>query len=255
MGLGIMFPGQGARVDGATPERTRDAQLAVLIASLRAWDRVRDDVDVACFAGHSLGQVTALIAAEVLSFEDGMRFALARADATQEAADRRPGRMAAVLGAAADEVDAACAVAPDACWRANDNAPGQVVIAGTPEGVTTAAAAVRHGKVVPLAVGGAFHTPLMQEAVDALRPILARLPFEEGRAPVVSNGDARPYREADGWRRRLADHLVQPVQWRASLEAMARLGVDGLLAVGPDGGLAGMARRTVPSLPVESVSR
>lgn len=254
MGLGIMFPGQGARVDGVAPERTRDAQLAVLTASLRAWEQLRDVVDVTCFAGHSLGQVTALIAAEVLSVEDGMRFAVERADATQVAADRRPGRMAAVLGADDDDVDAACAAASGRCWRANENAPGQVVIAGTPAGVATAADALRRGKVLPLPVGAAFHTPLMQEAVDALRPTLARLPLRAGRAPVIANGDARPYREAEGWRTRLADHLVEPVQWRASLEAMAELGVDGLLAVGPDGGLVGMAERTVPALPVEAAT-
>lgn len=251
MGLGIVFPGQGARVEGVPTERTRDAQLAVLTASLSAWERVRHDVDASCFAGHSLGQVTALIAAGVLSVEDGMRFAVERAEATQAAADRRPGRMAAVLGADDADVDAACAAAPGACWRANENAPGQVVIAGTPAGVAAASAAVRTGKVVPLAVDGAFHTPLMQPAVDALRPTLAALPVRRGRAPVVSNGDGLPHEDGDGWRARLAAHLVEPVQWRTSLETMAKLGVDGLLAVGPDGGLAGMARRTVPALPVE----
>jgi [acyl-carrier-protein] S-malonyltransferase len=290
MAVGILFPGQGAQASdmgapwrahrawdavvgraedvvgtslapllvGPAPERTRDAQLSVLLASLLAWEVVRAEVDdVACFAGHSLGQVTALIAAGALSFDDGIRFALQRADATQAAADARPGRMAALLGATDDQVATACAAAPDACWIANDNAPGQVVIAGTPAGLELAVEAARAAgvrKVLPLNVGGAFHTPLMDDARAALVPALAALSFGAGTAPVVSNGDAAPYADGDGWRARLADHLVQPVRWRACLETMAGLGVDSLIEVGPGAALAGMAKRTVPDIPVRNVS-
>lgn len=290
MGVGVVFPGQGAQAAdmgapwrthavwdavvgraeaavgaslehllvGPPAERTREAQLSVLLASLMAWEAVRDDIgEVTCFAGHSLGQVTALIAAGVLGFEDGVRFALQRADATQAAADRRPGRMAALLGADDDQVDAACAAAPDACWPANDNAPGQVVVAGTPEGLASAVAAARAAgvrKILPLNVGGAFHTPLMEEARQALVPVLVDLAFEAGSAPVVSNGDGVPYDDGDGWRGRLADHLVQPVRWRACLETIAGLGVSSLIEVGPGVALAGMAKRTVPHIPVRNVS-
>ena len=290
MGVGIVFPGQGAQsadmgvawrahpawaavvgraeavldrsleplLVGPAPDRTREAQLSVLLASLLAWEAVRPEVDeVTCLAGHSLGQVTALIASGALTFEDGIRFALQRADATQAAADARPGRMAALLGADDAHVEAACAAAPDACWTANDNAPGQVVIAGTPDGVEAAvdaakAAGVR--KVMPLKVGGAFHTPLMDAARAELVPVLDALSFAPGTAPVVSNGDARPYADGDGWRVRLADHLVQPVRWRASLEAIAALGVTELIEVGPGAALAGMAKRTIPHVPVRNVS-
>lgn len=243
---------------GPAPDRTREAQLSVLLASLLAWEVVRPTIDeVTCFAGHSLGQITALVASGALSFEDGIRFALLRADATQAAADNRPGRMAALLGADDAQVAAACAAAPEACWTANDNAPGQVVIAGTPEGVEAAVESARAAgvrKVMPLKVGGAFHTPLMDEARAALVPVLAELPFRQGTAPVVSNGDARPYADGDGWRQRLADHLVQPVRWRSSLETIAGLGVDSLIEVGPGAALAGMAKRTVPHVPVRNVS-
>lgn len=290
MGVGIVFPGQGAQAAdmgapwrahpawdavvgraevavgaplehllvGPPAERTREAQLSVLLTSLMAWEAVRHDVgEVTCFAGHSLGQVTALIAAGALDFEDGVRFALQRADATQAAADRRPGRMAALLGADDAQVAAACAAAPDACWPANDNAPGQVVIAGTPEGLATAVDAARAAgvrKILALNVGGAFHTPLMEEARQALAPVLAELSLDAGSAPVVSNGDGMPYADGEGWRSRLADHLVQPVRWRACLETIAGLGVSSLIEVGPGAALAGMAKRTVPHVPVRNVS-
>lgn len=290
MGVGIVFPGQGAQAAdmgapwrahpawdavvgraeavvgaplehllvGPPAERTREAQLSVLLTSLMAWEAVRDEVGaVTCFAGHSLGQVTALIAAGALDFEDGVRFALQRADATQAAADRRPGRMAALLGADDAQVEAACAAAPDACWPANDNAPGQVVIAGTPEGLAAAVDAARAAgvrKIMALNVGGAFHTPLMEEARQALAPVLAELSLAAGSAPVVSNGDGMPYADGEGWRSRLADHLVQPVRWRACLETIAGLGVSSLIEVGPGAALAGMAKRTVPHVPVRNVS-
>ena len=116
--------------------RTRDAQLAVLLTSLVAWEAIRDQIDQpVAFAGHSLGQVTALIASGALSLEAGVRFAARRAELTQAAADAHPGRMAALLGATLEQAEAACEAAPDGCWIANDNAPGQVVIAGTPDGV------------------------------------------------------------------------------------------------------------------------
>src|SRR5688500_14166045 len=289
MGVGIVFPGQGAQhagmgepwrthpawsavveraehvleepvgevLLGDSPARTRDAQLAVLLTSLLAWEAVRDRVgDVTAFAGHSLGQVSALIASGVLAFEDGVRFALARADATQAAADKAPGGMAALLGVTEAQVDAACAAAPGACFMANDNAPGQVVIAGTVEGLDAgieASKAAGARKVMLLRVGGAFHTPLMDEARHALRPLLQELPMAAPSAPVVGNGDAVPHVDAD-WSDRLADHLVQPVRWRQSLETMARLGVDSLIEVGPGTTLAGMAKRTIPEVPVRNVA-
>ena len=143
--------------------RTREAQLAVLLTSLVVWEAMQPlpEVPVA-FAGHSLGQVTALIAAGVLPLEVGVRFAARRAELTQAAADRHPGRMAALLGATPEQAEAACAAAPDACWIANDNAPGQIVIAGTPDGVDTASARAKEvgvKRATPLKVGGAFHTP------------------------------------------------------------------------------------------------
>jgi [acyl-carrier-protein] S-malonyltransferase len=237
--------------------RTRDAQLAVLLASLLAWEAVRPRLDgpPVAFAGHSLGQITALIAAGALSLEDGVRLAAVRADCTQAAADARPGRMAALIGADLGQAEQACAGVE--AWVANDNAPGQVVVGGTPDGVDAAVARARGlgvRRAVALNVGAAFHTPLMAPAAAALGPQLEATPFAIPTAPVVSNVDAEPYAGADGWAGRLAAQLVAPVRWRASMEKMASMGADTFLEVGPGSVLAGLARRTVPAVTTRGIA-
>lgn len=229
--------------------RTREAQLSVLLVSLVAWESVREQLEApVAFAGHSLGQITALIASGALTLEDGVALAAARADCTQAAADAAPGRMAALIGVDVDAAEQACA-GLDA-WVANDNAPGQVVIGGSAEGLDAATA--RAGdlgvrRVVRLNVGAAFHTPRMQAAADALAPFLATTPFRAPSAPVVSNADAEPYAGADGWASRLADHLISPVRWRSSMETLVDLGADTFYEVGPGSVLTGLAKRTVDS--------
>jgi [acyl-carrier-protein] S-malonyltransferase len=227
--------------------RTRDAQLAVLLASLMAWEAVRDRIEApVAFAGHSLGQITALIASGALSLEDGVRLAVARADATQAAADATPGRMAALIGADFDTAEKACTDAE--AWVANDNAPGQVVIGGTAEGVEAASA--RAGdlgvrRVIALNVGAAFHTPMMQAAADALAPVLAATAFQAPVAPVVCNTDAQPHAGPGGWPDRLREHLISPVRWRSTVETLVGMGSDTFVEVGPGKVLAGLAKRTV----------
>jgi [acyl-carrier-protein] S-malonyltransferase len=238
--------------------RTRDAQLAVLLTSLVAWDAIRDRLEPpVAFAGHSLGQVSALIAAGGLPLEEGVRFAARRAELTQAAADAHPGRMVALLGASIEQAEDACRVAPDACWIANDNAPGQVVIAGTPDGVDAGADKAKElgvKRATPLNVGGAFHTPLMRDAADGLAAEVSELPLSTPAAPVVSNDDAQPYDDADGWRTRLPVHITKPVQWRRSMETLAGLGTSRFLEVGHGSMLATLAKRIVPDLPVQGVA-
>lgn len=288
MAVGVMFPGQGAQRAGlglawrdhaawsvveraesalersfddvlldpdASLDRTEDAQLSVLLTSLMAWETVAPTLaPVVAFAGHSLGQVTALIAAGSLSFEDGIRLAARRAHHTQEAADRRPGEMLVLLGATLDQALQLCESAGGECWLANDNAPGQIVVAGTPEGVAAAEAGAGSAGVrraTRLRVGGAFHTPLMADAATAFADDLGTVPLSGSTAPVVSNGDARAYDDGDGWRRRLEDHLVRPVRWRESVETLVSMGATELAEVGPGKILAGLARRIVPDVPVQ----
>ena len=279
--MAILFPGQGTQTPGmgqpwraspawnvveraeaaldlplahllldATAEelsRTREAQLSVLLASLMAWDALRDRIEApVAFAGHSLGQITALIASGSLNLADGVALAVARADCTQASADATPGRMAALIGADVEVAEKACTDGD--AWVANDNAPGQVVIGGTAEGIETATA--RAGdlgvrRVIALDVGAAFHTPLMQAAADALAPVLSSTPFAAPSAPVISNTDARPYAGADGWPQRLVDHLISPVRWRSTLETLAEMGSNAFIEVGPGNVLSGLAKRTV----------
>ncbi len=245
--------------DATTLGRTRDAQLAVLLTSLAAWEAARHEIaerhEIAAFAGHSLGQVTALIASGVFSVADGVRFAARRAELTQSAADRHPGRMAVLLGATPEQAADACGAAPAACWIANDNAPGQVVIAGTADGVDAAAARAKQlgiKRTMRLNVGGAFHTPLMRDARDGVVDALRDTAFGAPSAPVVSNADAIAYADADGWRERLPEHLVRPVRWRESMLALAAapLAADAFIEVGHGSMIAGVAKRTVADVSV-----
>ncbi len=239
--------------------RTRESQLSVLLTSLVVWEAARDQVAApVAFAGHSLGQITALIASGCLPFDEGIRLAARRAEATQAAADRHPGKMAAVIGADEAQVLEACGAAPDECWLANDNAPGQIVIAGTPSGIeraTKAAGDLGIRRIMPLKVGGAFHTPLMEEAATALRPVLDGITFGSPAAPVVSNADARPYGEAPGWAERLERHLISPVRWRGCMTTLVdELGATTMVEVGFGSMLAGLAKRGAPGVPVIGVA-
>jgi [acyl-carrier-protein] S-malonyltransferase len=243
--------------------RTRDAQLAVLCTSLVAWEALRPLAhQVVAFAGHSLGQVTALVASGALELEDGVCFAARRAELTQRAADQHPGRMAALLGATVEQAVEACAVAPDACWIANDNAPGQVVIAGTAEGVEAASARAKElgvRRATALNVGGAFHTPLMASAAAGITAALADVTFERPAAAIVANQDGAAYLaddtwDGEGWRARSAAHVTVPVRWRTSMETLAALGADAFVEVGYGSMIAGLAKRTVPDVPVFSCS-
>jgi len=210
----------------ASLDRTEDAQLSVLLTSLMAWEHVAP----------TLSPV--------------VRLAARRAHYTQEAAERRPGEMLVLLGATLDQALQLCESGGE-CWLANDNAPGQVVVAGTPEGMADAderAGTVGARRATRLRVGGAFHTPLMAEAAIAFAEDLRTAPLSRPSAPVVSNGDARAYDDADGWRQRLEDHLVRPVRWRESVETLVGMGATELAEVGPGAILAGLARRIVPDV-------
>jgi [acyl-carrier-protein] S-malonyltransferase len=196
-------------------------------------------------AGHSLGEYTALVAAGAVTAEEGARLVDARGEAMQIATDAAPGTMTAVLGLDTPLVVEACQ-AVEGAWPANDNAPGQVVIAGTNEGVAAAgeAAKARGAKrVVPLPVGGAFHSPLMTPAQDRLDAALSAAVFGTAGYDVVANVDAVPHR--DGWVALLSAQLVSPVRWRESLLTLASLGVTHFLELGPGTELSGMVKRTL----------
>jgi [acyl-carrier-protein] S-malonyltransferase len=239
--------------DAETLRATRNAQIATFTLSLVILDAARRAgleqawPQVAAVAGHSLGEYTALVAAGVLTAEAGARLVCERGEAMQAAADAGPGTMAAVLGLDAAGVAEACA-GVDGAWVANDNAPGQIVIAGTAAGVAAAGDRARDlgaKRVMALPVGGAFHSPLMAPAQERLDAALAAASFGPGAVPVVANVDAVEHDDAGGWAARLSAQLCRPVRWRESLERLSALGADHFVELGPGTELSGMVKRTL----------
>jgi [acyl-carrier-protein] S-malonyltransferase len=228
---------------------TRNAQLMTFVSSLMVLDAVeRLGLEPSFCAGHSLGEYTALTATGALSFEDGVRLVCERADAMHEAGQSNPGTMAAVLGLDDDDVEIACRRADSDVWVANFNAPGQVVIAGSPDGVAKATVMAKElgaKKVMPLQVAGAFHTPFMAPARDRLRQAIADASPRDSEVPVISNVDAQAHNNGDEWTGLLSAQLSSPVRWKHSLLTLAELGVVDFVELGPGGVLTGMAKRTV----------
>ena len=230
---------------------TSNAQLATFTLSLVILDAARGTLGggtgAMAVAGHRLGEYTALVAAGVLEPRTAAQLVAERGTAMEAAAAANPGTMAAVLGLGPDGVDEACAGVDDA-WLANDNAPGQVVIAGTGPGVDQASAnakALGAKRVLPLAVSGAFHTPLMAPAQDRLDAALAAAEFADAAIACIANVDAGCHREAGGWPQLLSAQLCSPVRWRESLLRLGHLGATTFVELGPGTELCGMVKRTV----------
>lgn len=246
--------------------RPREAQISTFLASLLALEALREAgaleaLQPALVAGHSLGEYTALVAAGVLTPEAGLALVSERGEAMQAAAEARPGTMAAVLGTDADVVDAACAAVRERggeVWPANDNVAQHVVISGTAEGVDAGGAEAKERgarRVVPIPVGGAYHTPLMEPAQERLSAAIGAATFSDGRIPVVANVDARPHRQAGEWPDLLRRQLTGQVRWRQTLAHLQSEGVTLLVEVGPGGVLTGLAKRGAPGARAASVSR
>ena len=238
--------------------RTANAQLATFVMSLVVLDAVeRLGLAPAACAGHSLGEYTALVASGALSLADGTALVIERGDAMQEAADARPGTMAALIGIADDDAEAACQRAETDVWVANYNAPGQVVIAGTEAGISAASEHAKElgaRKVLPIPVSGAFHTPMMLPARTRLRERLEAGTFHAPEVPVVANVDARVHTDPGEWPGLLSAQLCSPVRWRQSLEALSGRGATSIVELGPGGVLTGMVRRATPDVKGVSVA-
>ena len=224
---------------------TRNAQLTTFVSSLMVLDAVqRVGIDASYCAGHSLGEYTALTATGALGFDDGVRLVSARAAAMHDAGLTQPGTMAAVLGLDDDQVGVACNLADAEVWVANYNAPGQVVIAGSPDGVDKASAHAKDlgaKRVMGLQVSGAFHTPYMAAARDRLRDAIAAAAPRDSDVPVVSNVDAKPHALGAEWTNLLSAQLSSPVRWRQGLMTHESEGVTDFAELGPGGGLCGLA--------------
>jgi [acyl-carrier-protein] S-malonyltransferase len=231
------------------------AIFSVSVAAMRALEKA--GIRPAYTAGHSLGELSALVAAGALSFEAGLTLVARRAEAMQRAADARPGSMSSVLGLSVEAVEMAVAAARggDVLAIANDNAPGNVVVSGdwaALERLPDAAKELGAKRVVPLSVGGAFHSPLMAPAADIFRSFLSAAPLRDPAIPVIANATSEPVTSAEELRELLARQLTGPVRWMESVRRLADLGVDTFIEVGPGTVLSGLIKRTVKDVRVLS---
>jgi [acyl-carrier-protein] S-malonyltransferase len=237
---------------------TRNAQLTTFVSSLMVLDAVeRLGVEPSFCAGHSLGEYTALTATGALGFDDGVRLVVERAEAMHEAGQNNPGTMSAILGLDDELVEVACRRADSDVWVANFNAPGQIVIAGSAEGVARAIEIAKElgaKKAMPLPVSGAFHTPFMTPARERLREAIAAAKPRDTEVPVVSNVDAIGHDHGDDWASLLSAQLCSPVRWKQCLLTLADYGVTGFAELGPGGVLTGMAKRTLEGARTISVA-
>ncbi|MFM7126480.1 MAG: ACP S-malonyltransferase [Actinomycetota bacterium] len=237
---------------------TRNAQLTTFVSSLMVLDAVeRLGVEPSFCAGHSLGEYTALTATGALAFDDGVRLVVERADAMHDAGLANPGTMSAILGLDDELVEVACRRADSDVWVANFNAPGQVVIAGSVDGVAKACEIAKElgaKKAMPLPVSGAFHTPYMTPACDRLRQAIAAASPRDTEVPVISNVDAIAHATGGQWTSLLSAQLSSPVRWKHCLLTLSELGVTDFAELGPGGVLTGMAKRTLDGARTISVA-
>lgn len=227
-------------------KQTRNSQLATFAVSMVAVDAVnRLGIEASGHAGHSLGEYTALASSGVVDFADAVRLVAERGEAMQVAAEEHVGTMSAVLGLDDTLVEQACE-SIDEAWVANYNAPGQVVIAGSADGVEAAGAAAKElgaKRALPLPVGGAFHTAFMAPAAERLEKAIGQTDFRTPDHPVYANVDAKAHTEATEWAELLNRQLCSPVRWRYQVEQMVADGFGTFVEIGPGTALTGMAKR------------
>ncbi len=228
--------------------RTENAQPAILVHSYAIWralpEKVRQGAAVA--AGHSLGEFSAYLIADAISFDAALRLVRRRGELMAEAGSERPGTMSAVIGLEADRVAEVCREAPGIVVPANYNAPGQVVISGEIEAVEGVAEALREAgarRVIPLNVSGAFHSPLMEGARQELEEMLADTEIADPVFPVVANVSAEPVETSARARELLVSQLTGAVCWSEGILRIGRLGISSFIEIGPGSVLTGLLRR------------
>ncbi|MCS7088369.1 MAG: ACP S-malonyltransferase [Thermoflexales bacterium] len=234
---------------------TLNTQPAIFTHSLAAFHTVMlsNELEPPAFvAGHSLGEISALCAAEALTFEDGLRLARERGRLMKEAGERAPGSMAAVIGLDAALLQRICeqvsAEHTPGVVIANDNAPGQIVISGSTAAVARAselAKAAGAKRVIPLNVSVASHSPLMASIQPAFSATVEKTPIRPARIPVVANTTAQPITHPDDIRNELVAQLTAPVRWVESLRFMRAQGVTRFVELGPKDVLCGLIKRTL----------
>ncbi len=245
-------------------KQTKITQPAIFVHSVIVSRLLaQKNVEVQAVAGHSLGEYSALVAADVVEFDAALKLVKRRGELMQEAGERAPGAMAAVVGLSADDINEICdeAKATGVVQAANFNSPQQIVISGSVVGVEKAmelANAKGAKRVIPLVVSGAFHSPLMEYARDGLKLQLDKTVFAPAKIPVYANVTARPATQPEEIKQVLFQQLTAPVQWTELIENMIADGVEQFYEVGPGTVLTGLLKRInrkVPCRPIGTVAQ
>ena len=240
----IMFNGTDEQL-----KETKITQPAVFLHSVISALCLGDEFTPAMVAGHSLGEFSALVAAGALSFEDGLRLVYARAMAMQKACEVAPGTMAAIVGLDDETVEKICqqvSTVGNVVVAANYNCPGQLVISGNIDAVNQACELLKEAgakRALPLKVGGAFHSPLMQPAKDELQTAIENTTFAEPKCPVYQNVDGQPHTAPEEIKKNLIAQLTSSVRWTSSVQNMIKDGANDFIECGPGKALQGMIGR------------
>jgi len=247
----IMFEG-----DAEALKQTEVTQPAIFIHSVITAQVLKDAFDAKAVAGHSLGEFSALVAAGVLSFEDGLSLVSKRAMAMQRACGIERGTMAAVLGLEDKIVEEVCASADGVVVAANYNCPGQLVISGAFEAVERACETLKEAgarRALLLPVGGAFHSPLMEPAQEELASAIESTPFNAPKVPIYQNVTATAVTELETLKENLVAQLTAPVKWTQSVQKMWSDGFDQYVECGPGNVLQGLVKKIEREAEVSSV--
>ncbi|MCU0369070.1 MAG: ACP S-malonyltransferase [Cyclobacteriaceae bacterium] len=247
----IMFSGSADEL-----KQTKVTQPAVFIHSV-AVALAQDVLQPSMVAGHSLGEFSALVANKTLSFEDGLQLVYKRALAMQRACEINPSTMAAILGLEDDKVEEICAaITEEVVVAANYNCPGQLVISGSLKGIEIACEKLKAAgakRALPLQVGGAFHSPLMQPAREELAAAIESTNFSTPVCPVYQNVNALPSSDISTIRKNLIDQLTSPVRWTQLTQNMVKDGATNFIECGPGKVLQGLVKKIAPQVEVSSL--
>lgn len=240
----IMFNGTDEEL-----RQTKVTQPAVFLHSVISALCLGDDFQPEMTAGHSLGEFSALVTAGALSFEDGLKLVYARAMAMQKACELQPSTMAAIIALPDETVESICAAVAaegEVCVAANYNCPGQIVISGSIEGINKACEQMKAAgakRALPLKVGGAFHSPLMNPAKVELEAAIKATAFHTPKCPVYQNVDAKPHTDAEEIKTNLVAQLTASVRWTQTVQNMIADGATEFTECGPGAVLQGLIKK------------
>ena len=238
-------------------KQTKVTQPAIFLHSVILSKTLGDNFNPDMVAGHSLGEFSALVANNTLSFEDGLRLVSARAKAMQKACDNNPGTMAAVLGLENNIVEEVCKGIDGIVVAANYNCPGQLVISGEIQGINLACEKLKESgarRALVLPVGGAFHSPLMEDAKQELEDAIKNTVFNKPICPVYQNVSAEAVSDETKIKENLISQLTSPVKWTQSVEKMIQDGGNNFIEIGPGKVLQGLVRKINSNVEASSIS-